>query len=55
MLGAKVDGTGRAAVGFFKCPEMQSEPQLLLIGELLIAKHQNSAVIHDGMNCRDVP
>src|SRR5215469_13382124 len=30
--GTKVDGTGRAAAGFFKCAEMQGELQLLLIG-----------------------
>ena len=29
--GTKVDGTGRAAAGFFKRAEMQGEPQLLLI------------------------
>ena len=48
-------GPGCAAAGFFERAEMQGEPQLLLIGKLLIAKYQNSVVIHAGMNCRDVP
>jgi hypothetical protein len=44
----------RAAAGFFEFAEMQREAELLLVGQGLVAKHQNGVFRHAGMDRRDL-
>src|SRR5580658_3652883 len=54
LIGAEMDVTGGAAAAVFKLAELQGEPQLFLIGQLLVVKYQNRVLAHAGVNGRDL-